>query len=75
MSTRFFNLCNFSDKSVKNQFERDVRSGGQTINDCCFHMSYIGLPFGGFGKSGIGAYNGYHGFQAFSHFKPKLSNI
>ena len=59
----------YLDKSVKNRFEREVRSGGQTINDVILHLSDSRLPFGGFGASGIGAYNGYHGFQAFSHNK------
>ena len=33
------------------------------------HVSNSGLPFGGFGQSGIGSYHGYAGFVAFSHMK------
>ena len=40
-----------------------------TINDVILHVSNSGLPFGGFGQSGMGSYHGYAGFVAFSHMK------
>ena len=43
-------------------------SGGVTINDGLFHYAQPDLPFGGIGKSGIGAYSpGVDGFRRFSH--------
>lgn len=44
-------------------------SGGVTVNDCMLHIVQDGLPFGGVGASGIGAYHGEHGFRRFSHEK------
>ncbi|MBY0421262.1 MAG: aldehyde dehydrogenase family protein, partial [Parvularculaceae bacterium] len=49
--------------------ERTV-SGGVTVNDTLWHVAQENLPFGGVGKSGIGAYHGARGFDAFSHLKP-----
>lgn len=43
-------------------------SGGVTENDALFHYSVPDLPFGGVGRSGIGAYSfGIEGFRRFSH--------
>jgi aldehyde dehydrogenase (NAD+) len=32
-------------------------------------VAVLGLPFGGVGESGMGAYHGKHSFDAFSHYK------
>lgn len=45
-------------------------AGGVTINDTLAHITQEYLPFGGVGKSGVGAYHGRAGFEAFSHLKP-----
>lgn len=45
--------------------ERTV-SGGICCNDLLFHASIPGLPFGGRGMSGMGAYHGFAGFQTFT---------
>lgn len=45
-------------------------SGGVTINDTLLHIAQDGLPFGGVGPSGMGAYHGEDGFREFSHMKP-----
>ena len=45
-------------------------TGGVTINDTLLHISQEGLPFGGVGPSGMGAYHGRHGFETFSRMKP-----
>lgn len=37
------------------------------------HLSVPGLPFGGVGESGIGAYHGRHSIDTFSHRKAVLS--
>jgi aldehyde dehydrogenase (NAD+) len=42
-------------------------SGGATINDVIAHVTEPGLPFGGVGPSGVGAYHGVWSFLAFSH--------
>lgn len=45
-------------------------SGGVTVNDALWHVAQENLPFGGVGKSGVGAYHGEIGFNTFSHLKP-----
>jgi aldehyde dehydrogenase (NAD+) len=47
-------------------------SGGVVINHCVMHLSVPGLPFGGVGESGMGAYHGRHSFACFSHHKSVL---
>ena len=47
-------------------------SGGATVNDCIFHLPQHGLPFGGVGPSGMGAYHGFEGFATFSKKKGVL---
>lgn len=44
-----------------------TRSGGVTLNDTLLHVAQDGLPFGGVGESGMGAYHGEAGFRTFSH--------
>ena len=44
--------------------------GGGIINDTLLQFANRNLPFGGIGKSGMGAYHGKHSFNAFSHNKP-----
>jgi aldehyde dehydrogenase (NAD+) len=45
----------------------ETRSGGVCVNDVLSHTIGSGLPFGGLGESGMGAYHGRAGFDAFSH--------
>ncbi|RWU17169.1 coniferyl aldehyde dehydrogenase [Pseudomonas alkylphenolica] len=47
-------------------------SGGVTLNGVMSHASSEGLPFGGVGQSGMGAYHGIDGFRTFSHAKAVL---
>ncbi|HEY1327167.1 MAG TPA: aldehyde dehydrogenase family protein [Casimicrobiaceae bacterium] len=49
---------------------RETRAGGVTVNDTLWHFAHEGLPFGGVGASGHGAYHGEHGFRTFSLDKP-----
>lgn len=42
-------------------------SGGVTINDVLQHAATPGLPFGGVGASGMGAYHGIYSFREMSH--------
>ena len=48
---------------------RQCSSGGALVNDCLVHMPSTGLPFGGVGESGMGAYHGQYSFDVFSHLK------
>ena len=47
-------------------------SGGLVINHALLHLTVQGLPFGGVGESGMGAYHGKFSFDTFSHKKAVL---
>ncbi|NBL63923.1 aldehyde dehydrogenase family protein [Flavobacterium sp. NST-5] len=55
---------NFSEKIIKK-----YPFGGGCVNDVIIHFSNKNLPFGGVGKSGIGAYHGKDNFLVFCHQK------
>ncbi|KAL6522174.1 hypothetical protein OROMI_032051 [Orobanche minor] len=61
-----------NDKNLKDEFTRNVAAGGMAINDTVLHFVEPGLPFGGVGESGTGAYHGKYSFDAFSHKKAVL---
>jgi aldehyde dehydrogenase (NAD+) len=48
-------------------------SGGVCVNHVVYHVAAPGLPFGGVGPSGMGAYHGRAGFETFSHRRSVLS--
>jgi coniferyl-aldehyde dehydrogenase len=50
-------------------FVRHTRSGGVARNDFGAQMIPSAAPFGGVGRSGMGAYHGKAGFDAFSHHR------
>jgi aldehyde dehydrogenase (NAD+) len=54
-------------RDVRSRVLREVRSGGAAVNDLMIHFMNPGLPFGGRGASGAGAYHGRFGFELFSH--------
>lgn len=56
------------DKAFRD-FVRRTRSGGVARNDFAAQMIPSGAPFGGVGRSGMGAYHGKAGFDAFSHYR------
>lgn len=58
------------DKRARADMLTRTVAGGVTINDTLWHVAQENLPFGGVGKSGIGAYHGEKGFETFSHMKP-----
>lgn len=58
--------------ATKKRFINETSSGVVLFNDLLMHAGHTGLPFGGIGNSGIGAYNGKIGFETFSHRKPVL---
>ena len=49
-----------------------LRFGGGCVNDAVVHLAVSGLPFGGVGESGMGAYHGKAGFDTFTHRKSVL---
>lgn len=51
------------------RFVRSTRSGGVARNDFAAQMIPSAAPFGGVGRSGMGAYHGKAGFDAFSHHR------
>ena len=50
----------------------EVSNGATVINHVVYHVLAPGLPFGGVGNSGMGAYHGRWGFETFSHRKAVL---
>lgn len=54
------------------RFQLETSSGSICVNDTVLHLVAEALPFGGVGKSGIGAYHGKHSFKTFSHQKSVL---
>lgn len=56
-------------KHLKKKIIEELSFGGATINDTLMHFANENLPFGGIGKSGMGAYHGKHSFYTFSHPK------
>ena len=58
------------DGDARDRVLHETVSGGVTVNDALWHVAQENLPFGGVGKSGVGAYHGEAGFETFSHMKP-----
>jgi acyl-CoA reductase-like NAD-dependent aldehyde dehydrogenase len=61
------------DQDVVEQVLNRTASGGVTLNDTLLHAAQQGLPFGGVGASGMGAYHGEAGFRTFSHARAIFS--
>ncbi len=57
------------DSNIAERFVQEVRSGGVAINDFGTQAGHPGIPFGGFGNSGMGCHSGYEGFLNYSHTK------
>jgi len=57
------------DSARRDRVLRDTLAGGVTVNDTLWHFAHEGLPFGGVGGSGFGAYHGERSFRTFSHEK------
>jgi coniferyl-aldehyde dehydrogenase len=55
-------------------FVRNTRSGGVARNDFAAQMIPSEAPFGGVGRSGMGAYHGKAGFDTFSHHRTVVGN-
>lgn len=60
------------DRAAEARVLAETRSGGACVNDVVSHIVGTGLPFGGLGESGMGAYHGRAGFDAFTHQRAVL---
>ncbi len=58
---------------VQHQVIEQTTSGGACVNATLFHVAVPGLPFGGVGPSGMGAYHGKASFECFTHRKGVLT--
>lgn len=61
-----------SDRRLTERALRETSSGGVCVNHNAVQLAVQGLPFGGVGASGMGAYHGKAGFETFSHLKSVL---
>ena len=59
-----------TDATRRRRVLQQTIGGGVTVNDTMWHFAHEGLPFGGIGASGTGAYHGERGFLTFTHEKP-----
>ncbi|GAB1692359.1 aldehyde dehydrogenase family protein [Krasilnikovia sp. M28-CT-15] len=62
-----------SSPRIRRLFEQHTSSGAVVHNAALVHAAASGLPFGGVGPSGIGAYHGLYSWRSFSHLKPVLA--
>jgi aldehyde dehydrogenase (NAD+) len=56
-----------TDDEVVERLLRQTSAGGTVVNNVILHIVNPGLPFGGVGQSGLGAYHGETGFRELSH--------
>ncbi|KAF8427381.1 Aldehyde/histidinol dehydrogenase [Tirmania nivea] len=61
-------------KAEQNLVLNNTRSGGFCINEAFMNTIVAGLPFGGVGQSGMGAYRGKWSVLSFVHQRPVLEN-
>lgn len=61
------------DEKVQQDVIARTSSGGACVNATIWHIANPGLPFGGVGPSGMGAYHGRESFETFSHRKSVVS--
>ncbi|TCZ65117.1 aldehyde dehydrogenase family protein [Flaviaesturariibacter aridisoli] len=59
-------------KEAERRWIEGLPFGGGCVNNASWHLTNPALPFGGRGKSGIGAYHGRASFDTFSHRKSVL---
>lgn len=60
------------DRATVERVLQRTLAGGVSVNDTLFHFAVSGLPFGGVGPSGMGAYHARAGFDAMSKQLPIL---
>ncbi len=61
-----------NDASAQRKILERTSSGSAVVNHALIQMAVPGLPFGGVGNSGMGAYHGKHSFDCFTHRKAVL---
>jgi aldehyde dehydrogenase (NAD+) len=61
------------DHTVVDRVLDRTTAGGVCVNHTVFHLAVPGLPFGGVGASGMGAYHGRATFETFTHAKSVLT--
>ena len=61
-----------ADDGVRGSFAAETSSGALAYGAPAAHVSVPGLPFGGVGGSGMGAYHGEHSVRTFSHERASL---
>lgn len=61
------------DDAVTDHVVASTTAGGVCVNATVFHLAVPGLPFGGVGESGMGAYHGRASFETFTHRKSVLT--
>jgi aldehyde dehydrogenase (NAD+) len=59
--------------AVVDRVVHHTAAGGVCVNHTVFHLAVPGLPFGGVGDSGMGAYHGRATFETFTHAKSVLT--
>ncbi len=62
-----------SSKTTVDRVLASTSSGSVGVNLTVQQLAIPGLPFGGVGESGMGAYHGRHGFETFSHRRAVFS--
>jgi len=62
------------DPAVKAKVFEQTQSGSVMANEVVLQPSVDGLPFGGVGPSGHGAYTGKYGFEMFTHQRASLDS-
>jgi aldehyde dehydrogenase (NAD+) len=64
--------CFGGDRKLRARLVSGSSSGALVFNDVVTHFINPGMPFGGVGSSGMGAYHGRRTFETFVHFKPVM---
>ncbi|QDY90919.1 aldehyde dehydrogenase family protein [Arthrobacter sp. UKPF54-2] len=62
-----------NDAGTRRAFSEQTSSGALCFDVPAAHLTVPGLPFGGVGNSGMGAYHGEHSLRTFSHERSTLS--
>ncbi len=65
--------CFGGDRRLRRLLRRGTSSGALVFDDVVTHFINAGMPFGGVGGSGMGAYHGRRTFETFSHYKPEMT--
>ena len=64
--------CFGGNRKLRRALRERTASGALVFDDVVMHFINPGMPFGGVGTSGMGAYHGELTFRTFSHAKPEM---